>query len=59
MAAYNGYRVKDRTAKLNRKRNAMPVNNKGAFVVQAVIEKKAALAAARAAEAARKMKGAE
>lgn len=47
MAAYDGYRVKDRSAKVARRRRAMPVNGRGVFAVLAVVAKKGRAAAAR------------
>lgn len=36
MAAFDGYKVKDRSGKVERRRNAMPVNGRSVFVLQAV-----------------------
>lgn len=35
------YKVKDRSAKVAKRRSAMPVNGRSVFVIQAVIGKKA------------------
>lgn len=49
MAAFDGYKVKDRSAKVARRRTAMVVNGKSVFVIQRVIGKKGAEAAAKLA----------
>jgi hypothetical protein len=41
VSAFSGYRVKDRSAKVAKRRNAMPVTGKGVFVLQSVIQAKA------------------
>lgn len=41
MTAYHGHRVKDRSAKVAKRRNAMPVNGKGALLLQSIIVAKA------------------
>lgn len=41
MTAFGGFRVKDRSAKVAKRRNAMPVSGNSVFVVQSVIQAKA------------------
>jgi len=48
MSSYNGRRIKDRSYKVARKRNAMPVTGQSVFVIQSII-------AARAEEARRNL----
>lgn len=54
MAAFDGYKVKDRSAKVARRRTVMVVNGKSVFVIQRVIGRKGAEAAARVAARAAK-----
>ena len=41
MSAFGGYRVKDRSAKVAKRRNAMPVTGRSVLVLQSIIVAKA------------------
>lgn len=41
MAAFSGHRVKDRSAKVAKRRNAMPMNGKGTLLLHSIIVAKA------------------
>jgi hypothetical protein len=41
MSAFNGTRIKDRSYKVARRRDAMPVTGKSVFVLQSIIAAKA------------------
>lgn len=49
MAAFDGYKVKDRSGKVAKRRSAMPVNGKSVFVIQRIIGVKGKAAAQKVA----------